>query len=314
MVLALDRSTSASLPAQSFWDTFRPKNKDDMRNKQAQRALARQRLLTLAYGDMETVRMLPNSYAELDAIARDWIKPPPEAVFSLRVPVEYASLHATRWVSGPNIYLTGEDSYQIAVMGVQGLRVEIVSGPPPPPDSDEPPPPPPPPEMPATSSLELTPGEHVALDIINSDELDVIDPQSYPNGANAIYTLLNKVGPNACFYLKHDHSIQLPQLILYVCHCLQKSISSSQTHLIFPMQYPVGYSGLFQWVDIKTEDFIHWLCRSTCGNVVLPLKEYVHSTHVKTEDFCRNPSGNIVLPPKDYVHSIDINTEDFFSW
>ncbi|EDQ98098.1 uncharacterized protein LACBIDRAFT_310939 [Laccaria bicolor S238N-H82] len=139
VMLLSPASTSASLPAQSFWDTFRPKNKDDMRNKQAQRALARQRLLTLAYGDMETVRMLPNSYAELDAIARDWIKPPPEAVFSLRVPVEYASLHATRWVSGPNIYLTGEDSYQIAVMGVQGLRVEIVSGPPPPPDSDEPP-------------------------------------------------------------------------------------------------------------------------------------------------------------------------------
>jgi len=30
--------------------------------------------------------------------------------------------------------LTGEDSYQIAIMGVQGLRVEIVSDAPPPPD------------------------------------------------------------------------------------------------------------------------------------------------------------------------------------
>jgi hypothetical protein len=30
--------------------------------------------------------------------------------------------------------LTGEDSYQIALMGVQGLRVEIVSDAPPPPD------------------------------------------------------------------------------------------------------------------------------------------------------------------------------------
>lgn len=30
--------------------------------------------------------------------------------------------------------LTGEDSYQIAVMGVQGTRVEIVSDAPPPPD------------------------------------------------------------------------------------------------------------------------------------------------------------------------------------
>jgi hypothetical protein len=30
--------------------------------------------------------------------------------------------------------LTGEDSYQIATMGVPGLRVEIVSDAPPPPD------------------------------------------------------------------------------------------------------------------------------------------------------------------------------------
>jgi len=56
-----------------------------------------------------------------------------------------------RLVSGPYIYvrslyirrrsnlnfsgqLTGEDSYQIAQMGVHGLRVEIVSDAPPPPD------------------------------------------------------------------------------------------------------------------------------------------------------------------------------------
>jgi hypothetical protein len=32
------------------------------------------------------------------------------------------------------IQLTGEDSYQIAQMGVHGLRVEIVSDAPPPPD------------------------------------------------------------------------------------------------------------------------------------------------------------------------------------
>jgi hypothetical protein len=40
-----------------------------------------------------------------------------------------------------NLYetqLTGEDSYQIAIMGVQGLRVEIVGDGPPPPE-DEPP-------------------------------------------------------------------------------------------------------------------------------------------------------------------------------
>ncbi|CCM02412.1 uncharacterized protein FIBRA_04510 [Fibroporia radiculosa] len=138
-------------------------------------ALTRQRLLTLAFGDMETIRMLPNTYIELDAQARDWIKPPPDAIFSLRVPVEYASLHAARLVAGPYIYLTGEDSYQIATMGVQGLRVEIVSDGPPPPE-DEPPPPPPPPvlEMPATFSLEMAPGQHVALDtLVSSDELDM---------------------------------------------------------------------------------------------------------------------------------------------
>jgi hypothetical protein len=55
-----------------------------------------------------------------------------------------------RLVAGPYIYvwyfsiililcstcqqLTGEDSYQIAVAGVQGTRVEIVSDAPPPPD------------------------------------------------------------------------------------------------------------------------------------------------------------------------------------
>ena len=64
LVLALDRSTSASLPAQSFFDALKPKNKEnDVRNKQAKRGLARQRLLILAYGEMETVvivRMYPS--------------------------------------------------------------------------------------------------------------------------------------------------------------------------------------------------------------------------------------------------------------
>ncbi|KAJ7774551.1 hypothetical protein DFH07DRAFT_800026 [Mycena maculata] len=142
-----------------------------MRDKHAQMTLARQRLLTLAYNDMETIRMLPNSFGELEAVARDWTKPPPDAMFSLRVPVEYASLQAARLVAGPYIYLTGEDSYQIAVMGVPGLRVEIVSDAPPPPDE---PPPPPVLEMPATFNLELMPGQHVALDVsVASDELDM---------------------------------------------------------------------------------------------------------------------------------------------
>ncbi|KAJ7219291.1 hypothetical protein GGX14DRAFT_591263 [Mycena pura] len=142
-----------------------------MRDKQAQMALARQRLLTLAYGDMETIRVLPNTYNELEAVARDWTKPPPDAVFGLRVPVEFASLQAARLVAGPYIYLTGEDSYQIAVMGIPGLRVEIVSDAPPPADD---PPPPPVLEMPAAFNLELMPGQHVALDVtVSSEELDM---------------------------------------------------------------------------------------------------------------------------------------------
>ncbi|KJA27358.1 hypothetical protein HYPSUDRAFT_35228 [Hypholoma sublateritium FD-334 SS-4] len=137
-------------------------------------AVARPRLLTLAFGEMETLRMLPNTFHELMAAATEWTKPPPDAMFNLRVPVEYASIHAARLVAGPYIYLTGEDSYQIAIMGVQGIRVEIVTDAPPP--APDPPAPPPPPilEMPGTFNLELTPGQNVALDVtINSDELDM---------------------------------------------------------------------------------------------------------------------------------------------
>ncbi|KAH0583829.1 hypothetical protein H2248_009428 [Termitomyces sp. 'cryptogamus'] len=164
--------SNAGLPTPSIWDKLKGKGKDvEMRDRQA---LARQRLLTLAFGDMETLRLVtlylcliflashtphssptplpfvaspPSCYLfihlhiqELEAAARDWTKPPPDAPFTLRVPVEFASIHAARLVAGPYIYLTGEDSYQIALMGVQGLRVEIVSDVPPPPN--EPPPPP----------------------------------------------------------------------------------------------------------------------------------------------------------------------------
>lgn len=138
-------------------------------------SLARQRLLTLCFSGMETVRLLPNSYDELEAVARDWTKPPPDAIFTLRIPVEFASLQASRLVTGPYVYLTGEDSFQIATMGVQGLRVEIVSDVAPP--QEEPPSPPPPPvlEMPGTFNLELQPGQHVALDTIiaSEDQLDM---------------------------------------------------------------------------------------------------------------------------------------------
>ncbi|KIM87141.1 hypothetical protein PILCRDRAFT_299674 [Piloderma croceum F 1598] len=94
-------STNGNLPSSSsFWGKLKGKsNKEaEFRERQAQMALSRQRLLTMAYGDMETIRMLPNSYAELEAVARDWVKPPPAAAFSLRVPVEYASLHAARLI------------------------------------------------------------------------------------------------------------------------------------------------------------------------------------------------------------------------
>ena len=77
--------------------------------------IMRQRFLTLCYGDMETIKNLPSSYAvspsiaatqvgtqnfllflqEAEELARDWVKPPPDASFHLRVPVEYASLQAS---------------------------------------------------------------------------------------------------------------------------------------------------------------------------------------------------------------------------
>ena len=98
-------------------------------------AVARQRWLTLVFDDMETIKVLPNSFAvsdlyslylcrsfsspvsiicmddytqflycsafqEAEALARDWINPPPGQSFHLRVPVEYASVTASRLVQG----------------------------------------------------------------------------------------------------------------------------------------------------------------------------------------------------------------------
>jgi hypothetical protein len=51
------RSTSGSLPSQSFWGKFKPKNNKDI-DRDAQMALSRQRLLTLVFGEMETIRMV----------------------------------------------------------------------------------------------------------------------------------------------------------------------------------------------------------------------------------------------------------------
>ena|ERR1700683_4198030 len=54
------RSTNGSLPSQSFWGKFKGKtNKEaEFRERQAQMSLSRQRLLTLAYDDRETIRMV----------------------------------------------------------------------------------------------------------------------------------------------------------------------------------------------------------------------------------------------------------------
>ncbi|KAI0283044.1 hypothetical protein BGY98DRAFT_952691 [Russula aff. rugulosa BPL654] len=152
--------SNAGLPASpgsGFWSKLKPgggkntREADLRQQQQPQMALSRQRLLTLVHGDMETVRMLPNTFVELDGLARDWAKPPPDALFSLRVPIDYVHIQTARLVSGDYVYLTGEDSYQIATMGVPGLRVEIVSDAPPPPD-----------EPPHASyfNLELNPGRH----------------------------------------------------------------------------------------------------------------------------------------------------------
>lgn len=103
-------------------------------------------------------------------MVRDWAELPPDATLTMRVPVEYASFHAavcespiaTIWMLTllsvlcrghtsmfVNIrfssrtshlhfsQLTGEDSYQIATMGVRVTRVELVSDGPPPEEASE---------------------------------------------------------------------------------------------------------------------------------------------------------------------------------
>ena len=89
-------------------------------------AMTRPRYLTLAFDDMETIKTLPPTFAvsiceitdsfhcpvlgkliaavmvsqEAEALAREWISPPPGATFLLRVPVEYASVQASRLLQG----------------------------------------------------------------------------------------------------------------------------------------------------------------------------------------------------------------------
>ncbi|KAF8344315.1 uncharacterized protein EI90DRAFT_2900899 [Cantharellus anzutake] len=138
--------------------------------------MAKQRYLTLAYEDMETIKILPPTFADAVAVAKEWVRPPPGVPFQLRVPVEYASIQASRLLQGPYLYIDTDDTYQLAQTS-HGLRMEIVTDAPPPPEEEvNPPPPPPPPilEMPATFNLELTPGRTVALETnCESDDLDM---------------------------------------------------------------------------------------------------------------------------------------------
>lgn len=55
--------------------------------------------VTLSVAQSRSLTIRPysphSSDQELEVVARDWTKPPPEAIFSLRVPTEFASLHAS---------------------------------------------------------------------------------------------------------------------------------------------------------------------------------------------------------------------------
>ncbi|KAG8897014.1 hypothetical protein FRB99_008515, partial [Tulasnella sp. 403] len=102
------------------------------------------KLLTLAFDDKETVFTLPPTYAEVLQLAENWLHPPEGVTLSLRVPVEYASVQASRLVHGPYLWISNEETYQIAIDRLPAIRIEIVGDAPPPPDEpDEPEAPPP---------------------------------------------------------------------------------------------------------------------------------------------------------------------------
>jgi hypothetical protein len=64
LLFSFRRGSNASLPSTGFWSKLKPgggrnsKEADMRQQQQPQMALSRQRLLTLVYGDMETVRMV----------------------------------------------------------------------------------------------------------------------------------------------------------------------------------------------------------------------------------------------------------------
>ncbi|TDL24700.1 hypothetical protein BD410DRAFT_785390 [Rickenella mellea] len=164
------------LPSTSIWSRIKKKSKDGSdhiqtvtsngRNSSSephQLALTRTRLVTLVYGEMETIRPLPSSYAELESLARNWINPPFDAYFALRIPTEFASKLAAADAHGPWFWVDSEESYSLATHGITGSRVEIFSDAPPPP-ADRPAPPVL--EMPASFKLEMNKGEYVTLDVM----------------------------------------------------------------------------------------------------------------------------------------------------
>ncbi|KXN92263.1 Serine/threonine-protein kinase B-raf [Leucoagaricus sp. SymC.cos] len=123
----------------SFWGRLKLKSKETKRS-----SFTSARFLILVFADQESIRTLPETFAvsysafppsalpchppqELKVLALGWIKPTEsDAQFHFRVPVEYASIHAARVISGPYIYLTDETSYQLTAQGSHNLCVEVV--------------------------------------------------------------------------------------------------------------------------------------------------------------------------------------------
>ncbi|KAG8984070.1 hypothetical protein FRB94_007794 [Tulasnella sp. JGI-2019a] len=89
------------------------------------------RFMTLVFQDKETVLMMPRTYKETQALARNWVQPPEGTVLHLRVPVEYVSLTSSRFLQGPYLWIANEETYHIATHNVHGIRVEVVSEAPP---------------------------------------------------------------------------------------------------------------------------------------------------------------------------------------
>ncbi|TDL24702.1 hypothetical protein BD410DRAFT_718982, partial [Rickenella mellea] len=136
-----------------------------------QLALSRTRLVTLVYGEMETIRPV-RLKLELESAAKIWVNPPFDAYFALRIPTE---LGLRSGCGEQKLYrVDSQESYELATLGVTVSRFEIFSDAPPPP-ADRP--------IYVTFSrlppisvpdcwwfFELNEGEHPALDVTMSSE------------------------------------------------------------------------------------------------------------------------------------------------